>query len=159
MRNPCLDAALAELDAVGIRDYQLARGSKHLQVRWTVAGVLRMMIIPGSPSDWRSPANTRRDMRRLLREDGLLETNGQHAAEPDPDQWRRQLEDLIQQLNRMNVPEQARAERSEIVAALRKLLDRTIQQKENGNGAKGAEVDGDHAGRVQRLAGCVRPLQ
>jgi len=25
MRNPCLDAALAELDAVGIRNYQLAR--------------------------------------------------------------------------------------------------------------------------------------
>src|SRR6516164_8278644 len=104
MRNLCLDAALAELDAVGIRDYQLARGAKHLQLRWTIAGVLRMMTIPGSPSDWRSPANTRRDMRRLLREDGLIEIkpNGQHAAsEPDPDQWRRQLEDLIRQLNRV----------------------------------------------------------
>src|SRR6516165_12229007 len=38
MRNACLDAALAELDAAGIRDYQLARGGKHLQLRWTVAG-------------------------------------------------------------------------------------------------------------------------
>jgi hypothetical protein len=136
MRNPCLDAALAELDAVGIRDYQLARGSKHLQVRWTVAGVLRMMTIPGSPSDWRSPQNTRRDMRRLLREDGLIEIKPAHAApDPDPDLWRQQLEDLIQQLNRVNVPERVRAERGEIVAALRKLFDRTIQQKENGNGA------------------------
>ena len=136
MRNPCLDAALAELDAVGIRDYQLARGAKHLQVRWTVAGVLRMMTIPGSPSDWRSLANTRRDMRRLLREDGLLEINGARCADkPDPDLWRQQLEDLIQQLNRVNVPERVRAERGEIVAALRKLLDRTIQPKENGNGA------------------------
>ena len=136
MRNPCLDAALAELDAVGIRNYQLARGAKHLQVRWTVAGVLRMMTIPGSPSDWRSPQNTRRDMRRLLREDGLIEIKPAHAA-PDPDQdlWRQQLEDLIQQLNRVNVPERVRAERGEIVAALRKLFDRTIQQKENGNGA------------------------
>jgi len=136
VRNPCLDAALAELDAVGIRDYQLARGSKHLQVRWTVAGVLRMMTIPGSPSDWRSPQNTRRDMRRLLREDGLIEIKPAHAApDPDPDLWRQQLEDLIQQLNRVNVPERVRAERGEIVAALRKLFDRTIQQKENGNGA------------------------
>jgi len=136
MRNPCLDAALAELDAVGIRDYQLARGAKHLQVRWTVAGVLRMMTIPGSPSDWRSPQNTRRDMRRLLREDGLIEIKPAHAApDPDPDLWRQQLEDLIQQLNRVNVPERVRAERGEIVAALRKLFDRTIQQKENGNGA------------------------
>src|SRR6516225_1881921 len=98
MRNLCLDAALAELDAVGIRDYQLARGAKHLQVRWTVAGVLRMMTIPGSPSDWRSLANTRRDMRRLLREDGLLEIKPAHAApDPDPDLWRQQLDELIRQ--------------------------------------------------------------
>jgi hypothetical protein len=135
MRNLCLDAALAELDAVGIRDYQLARGAKHLQVRWTVAGVLRMMTIPGSPSDWRSPANTRRDMRRLLREDGLLEINGARCADkPEPDLWRQQLEDLIRQLNRVPVPERVRAEHGEIAAALRKLLDRTIN-KENGNGA------------------------
>ena len=50
MRNACLAAALAELDAVGIRDYQLARGGKHLQLRWTVAGhVLRMLTIPLTP--------------------------------------------------------------------------------------------------------------
>jgi hypothetical protein len=55
MRNACLDAALAELDAVGIRDYQLARGSKHLQIRWTTtSGALRILTIPGTPSDWRS---------------------------------------------------------------------------------------------------------
>jgi hypothetical protein len=138
MRNACLDAALAELDAVGIRDYQLARGSKHLQIRWTTAsGALRILTIPGTPSDWRSPANTRRDMRRLLRADGLIEIrpNGVRATELDPDLWRRQLEDLIRQLNRVQVPEQVRAERGEIAAALRKLLDRTIN-KENGNGTQ-----------------------
>jgi hypothetical protein len=137
MRNACLAAALAELDAAGIRDYQLARGGKHLQLRWTVAGhTLRMLTIPLTPSDWRSPQNTRSDLRRLLREDGLLETNGARAvAKPDPDLWRRQFEEFIRQLNRVHVPEQVRAERSEIVAALRKLIDRTTQPKENGNGA------------------------
>ena len=65
MRNACLDAALAELDAVGIRDYQLVRGGKHLQLRWTVAGhTLRMLTIPLTASDWRSPANTRSDLRK-----------------------------------------------------------------------------------------------
>ena len=136
MRNACLDAALAELDAVGIRDYQLARGGKHLQLRWTVVGhALRVLTIPLTPSDWRSPQNTRSDLRKLLRQDGLLETkpNGaQCAVKPDPDLWRRQLEELIRQLNRVPVPDQVRAERGEIAAALRKLLDRTIN-KENGH--------------------------
>jgi hypothetical protein len=136
MRNACLDAALAELDAVGIRDYQLARGGKHLQLRWTVAGVLRMLAIPNTASDWRSPANTRSDLRKLLRQDGLLETNGASPKPaPDPEQWRKQLEELIRRLNQVPVPDQVKAERSEIVAALRKLLDRTIQQEENGHGA------------------------
>ena len=135
MRNACLDAALAELDAVGIRDYQLARGGKHLQLRWTVAGrTLRMLTIPLTPSDWRSPQNTRSDLRRLLREDGLLEINGARCADkPEPDLWRQQLEDLIRQLNRVPVPEQVRAERGEIAAALRKFIDRTTQPKENGH--------------------------
>ena len=136
MRNACLDAALAELDAVGIRDYQLARGGKHLQLRWTVAGVLRMLAIPNTASDWRSPANTRSDLRKLLRQDGLLETNGgPEKPAPDPELWRRQLEELIRRLNRVLVPEQVRAERGEISAALRKLLDRTIKPEENGHGA------------------------
>src|SRR5215831_17692974 len=95
MRNACLDAALAELDAVGIRDYQLARGGKHLQLRWTVAGhTLRMLTIALTPSDWRSPQNTRSDLRKLLREDGLLEANGVHPpVKPKPDPWRQRLED------------------------------------------------------------------
>jgi hypothetical protein len=136
MRNACLDAALAELDAVGIRDYQLARGGKHLQLRWTVAGhTLRMLTIPLTPSDWRSPQNTRSDLRKLLRQDGLLETNGAHPPmKPRPDPWRQQFEDLIRRLNQLHVPEQVVAERREIAAAMRRLLDRTIQQKENGHG-------------------------
>jgi hypothetical protein len=135
MRNACLDAALAELEAVGIRNFELARGGKHLQLRWTVAGhALRMLTIPSTPSDWRSPANTRSDLRKILRADGLLESAFPKPA-PDSEQWRRQLEELLRRLSRVQVPEQVRAERDEISAALRELLNRTIQQEENGHGA------------------------
>src|SRR5262249_17432381 len=136
MRNACLDAAVAELNAVGIRDYQLARGGKHLQIRWSVnGGTMRMLTLPLTPSDWRSPQNTRSDLRRLLRHDGLLEQNGvRPVPKPDPEQWQRELQDLIRQLNRLQLPVEAAAEREEITAAMRKLLNRTIQQKENGHG-------------------------
>jgi hypothetical protein len=136
MRNACLDAAVAELKAAGVRDYQVARGGKHLQLRWSVNGHgLRMLTIPVTPSDWRSPANTRSDLRRLLRQDGLLEQNGvRPVPKPDPDLWQRQLQELIRRLNRLQVPAEATAERDEIAAAMRKLLNRTIQQKENGHG-------------------------
>ena len=99
------------------------------------------LTIPGTASDWRSPANTRSDLRKLLRQDGLLEMKPNGApAGPEPRLCRRQLEELIRRLNQVQVPEQVRAERSEIVAALRELLNRTIQQQENGHGAKGSEV-------------------
>jgi hypothetical protein len=124
MRNPCLDAALAELEAVGIRDFQLARGGKHLQLRWSVNGhPTRMLVVPVTPSDWRSDRNTRRDIRALLRLDGLLDEtpranggNGAHAS------WRQEVRTLAQRLRQVNIPDQQLAgERNEIVAALRRL--------------------------------------
>src|SRR5262249_56088729 len=107
MRNACLDAAVAELDQAGIRNYQVARGGKHLQIRWSVnGGTLRMLTLPLTPSDWRSPQNTRSDLRKLLRQDGLLERNGAHPpVKPDPDLWRQQLQELIRRLNQLNVPQ------------------------------------------------------
>ena len=92
-----------------------------------------MMTICGSPSDWRSPQNTARDLRRVLRQDGLLETIGSYPLPKlKPELWRQQLEELIRRLNRLNVPVQLVAERSKIVAVMRKLLDH--QQKESGYG-------------------------
>jgi len=70
MRNPCLDAAVAELEAIGIRDYVIARGSKHWQLRWAFNGQPRMLTVHGTASDWRSLHNTRSDIRRTLRLDG-----------------------------------------------------------------------------------------
>jgi hypothetical protein len=73
MRNPCLEVALRELEAVGIRDVERVRGGKHWQLRWQVnEHGLRIYTLPGTPSDWRSSHNVRAEIRRMLREDGLL---------------------------------------------------------------------------------------
>ena len=72
MRNNCLDAALSELHAAGIRDVSHARGAKHWQIRWGAYGTTRVYSLPGTPSDYRSVANVRADVRRMLREDGML---------------------------------------------------------------------------------------
>jgi hypothetical protein len=75
MRNPCLAAALEELTKAGIHHPEIARGGKHLQLRWvTPSGQPRMFAVSNTPSDWRSPENARSDMRRMLRADNMLET-------------------------------------------------------------------------------------
>jgi hypothetical protein len=72
VKNPCLDIALAELESAGVRDVIVARGSKQPQVRFRVnGGPVRAFTVPGTPSDQRSPANTRRDVRNLLRQCGV----------------------------------------------------------------------------------------
>jgi hypothetical protein len=72
-RNPCLDAALRELAAAGIRDVIQSHGGKHLQLRWTVNGHSeRMYSMALTPSDVRAPQNVRAAIRRMLREDGIL---------------------------------------------------------------------------------------
>jgi hypothetical protein len=83
MRNECLTAALRELEAAGVRDIEQARGSKHMQLRWRVNGHdMRIYSMPCTPSDFRSPRNVRADIRRLLREDGVLVTP--ERPEPPP---------------------------------------------------------------------------
>jgi hypothetical protein len=60
-RNTCLEAALAELAAAGVRDPVIARGAKHLQVRWVgPGGQARMVTVPSTASDWRAAENIRR---------------------------------------------------------------------------------------------------
>jgi hypothetical protein len=52
VRNECLTAVVDELKAAGIGDYQIARGSKHLQIRWREgaarAAPLRAMMLKPS---------------------------------------------------------------------------------------------------------------
>jgi hypothetical protein len=88
--------------AVGIRDVKQVRGGKHWQVRWQVNGhELRVYSLPGTPSDWRSPHNVRADIRRMLREDGLLVTPERPAPTPTPTlkpDWLVELERRMQAL-------------------------------------------------------------
>jgi hypothetical protein len=75
VRNDCLEAALRELAAAGIRDVEQAHGGKHIQLRWSVNGHgLRVYSLPATPSDIRSSHNTRAGIRRILRADGMLAT-------------------------------------------------------------------------------------
>jgi hypothetical protein len=73
VRNLCLTTAIEELAKAGIRDPVIAHGAKHPQIRWTTPrGESRVFAVPGTPSDWRSAENVRRDLRKILRADGLL---------------------------------------------------------------------------------------
>jgi hypothetical protein len=83
VKNPCLAAALRELEAAGVRGVEQAHGGKHLQLRWRVNGHdMRVYSMPCTPSDFRSPHNVRADVRRLLREDGVLVTPERPASPP-----------------------------------------------------------------------------
>jgi hypothetical protein len=94
--NPCLQAALGELEAAGIRDVVVVPGGKHPQIRWKVNGhALRVFTVAGSPSDWRAPKNTRSDIRRALRADGVLT-----APAPRPPQQPARKPDRIGDLER-----------------------------------------------------------
>jgi hypothetical protein len=127
-RNPCLDAARAELESAGVRNFILVHGAKHPQLRWSINGhPLRILTLPGSSSDWRSPRNVRRDVRALLRLDGVLDMPNINTRTELPSNWPQQLRALARMINRVNIPDEHVAERDEIVAALRKLADRTIE--------------------------------
>jgi hypothetical protein len=85
MKNPCLEAMLDELAKVGIRDITRSNGGKHLQLRWVGPnGATRMATVPVSPSDWRSPHNSRAQIRRVLEEDGLLVRAHERKEVPPP---------------------------------------------------------------------------
>jgi hypothetical protein len=97
-KNPCLAAALEELAKAGVHHPEIANGGKHLQVRWlTPRGERRMFTVPVSPSDWRSAENTRHDIRRMLRSDGML-----GGCEPRPTP--------VRQLSRLELLEKRVAE-------------------------------------------------
>jgi hypothetical protein len=80
MKNECIAAAIAELADHAVRDVEIVRGGKHYQIRFRVnGGPQRVITTPCTPGDWRDPENTRRDVRKILRADGVIV-----APEPRP---------------------------------------------------------------------------
>ena len=69
--NECLDTALSELAAVGIKP-EVFYGGKHIRLHWRHSGELRSHTVPVTPSDWRTPANNRSQIRGTLKRDGLI---------------------------------------------------------------------------------------
>ena len=155
-RNPCLDAALAELEDAGVRNFQLVHGSKHPQLRWSINGhPLRILTLPGTTGDWRSPRNVRRDTRALLRLDGIIENRKlrphsvvrPHSTPTTPrirgpdhtpkmprarrPRWRERIQSLARELKGVNIPQQQiMGERDKLIAALHELSNRPIDGSE-----------------------------
>jgi hypothetical protein len=103
MSDECLDAAIAVLRSAGVYDYRLVRGSKHLQIHWEANGAPRFYVLPGTPGDWRSVHNVRAEIRRMLRDDGLLEAAPDNVPKPRTatlEQRVRRLEQLFEGLKR-----------------------------------------------------------
>lgn len=85
MRNPCVEIALRELEAAGVRDFEVARGAKHPQLRFRInGGPLHVFAVSGTPSDWRSAENTRHELRRLWRELGVIAAPERPELPPRP---------------------------------------------------------------------------
>ena len=66
-RNESLQAALRELELIGATEVVVEHG-KHLKVRFIYDGQRKVLFMASTPSDWRATENTRRDLRRVLRE-------------------------------------------------------------------------------------------
>jgi hypothetical protein len=101
-----LEAALKELSLAGIRDVTQSFGSKHLQLRWQVNGSgMRLYSMAGTPSDVRAAANVRSDIRKILREDGMLLPAERRTPAPRPPDritiLERRIVDLEQRLGAM----------------------------------------------------------
>jgi len=79
MRNLILKDALDQLKRVGIRP-EVWNGSKHIRLCWSALDRNRYFTIPVSPGDYRTALNNRAQLKRILREDGLLPSKGAAAA-------------------------------------------------------------------------------
>lgn len=71
MQNAELDMALSELGRFGIHP-AVEHGGKHLRLRWEHDGRPRSTTVAVSASDHRAPMNVRKQVRAILRQDGLI---------------------------------------------------------------------------------------
>jgi hypothetical protein len=66
MKNPLVQDAVALLAEHGFAA-KVRNGGKHIKLCWRDADCSYSLIIPRSPSDWRSRRNSRATLRRILR--------------------------------------------------------------------------------------------
>jgi hypothetical protein len=118
MKNPCLEAALGELAKAGIRDVVRSFGGKHQQIRFRTNGSERMYTLPTSPSDFRSKANVRADIRRILKADGMLTPVERKPAAPKP-------------VDRLTILEHRTVAQEQRIAALEQIIERITRAVES----------------------------
>lgn len=72
MKHEIVDVVTRELKAVGIKP-TIEQTSRHIAIRWIVAAgkEQRTIVTSCTPSDWRTRLNTRAEVRRYLRADGV----------------------------------------------------------------------------------------
>jgi hypothetical protein len=97
VKNPCLDVALAELETAGVRDVTVAKtGGGHYQLRWQVRPHdHRIITLSSTPSDTNAPNQVRREVRKALRVDGMLE---ERPVKAPPQRQPSRLEVLTQRV-------------------------------------------------------------
>jgi hypothetical protein len=78
-RNPCLEAALHELENAGVR-VQQSRGGKHLKLKWHDGHSARLYVLAVTPSDRSTQHIVRADIRRMLRADALIANQTNNEA-------------------------------------------------------------------------------
>lgn len=107
MKAEHITAILAELRLAGARDVTVLRCARHPRVQWTARnGEPRVYVLPGTPSDRRGPANARADVRRMLRDDGMLVELPRPVRAPTPmERLRRRVRELEAELRRRTVSE------------------------------------------------------
>jgi hypothetical protein len=71
-RNPCVQAILGQLDAVGIKSEIATTNGTHIQIKWTANGNKRLYVTGATPSDRLAPKKAKCDVRRMLKMDGVM---------------------------------------------------------------------------------------
>lgn len=102
MRSSAYAPILDELRRAGAKDVTLLQRTRHPRLQWVGVHGPRFYVLPGSPSDWRSLANARADVRRILRQDGMLPVEApKPPRQPTPvERLRRRVKELEAELRR-----------------------------------------------------------
>lgn len=83
LTNDCIEAAVDELRSVGIEP-NVRHGGKHITITWKAGATDRTVHTSATPSDFRAEKNMRHQVRRMLRDDGLIAAETEAEAGDRP---------------------------------------------------------------------------